>query len=353
MQVLKLILSRFLYGLLVIVLVATAISSLIYMGQVDPARLTFGQRVDVQTVESKRAELGLDDPLSKQLLRYLGDISPVQWIRKERLETLGYNYMNLMESETRTLVLKFPYLRESYQSGRPVVEMIKEAFPITLILAMSSFGLALMIGIIFGIISAIRYDSALDRLIIALSSIGYSLPSYVVAMVVAIVFAYYLQQYTGLNIQGSIFELDELGNDIIVWKNLILPSIALGIRPLAVITQITRSSMLDVLNANYIKTAKAKGLAYAQIIKKHAFRNALNPITTAVTGWFASLLAGAFFVETVFNFKGLGSLTVNALLSYDVPVILACIIFTSSLFVLINVLTDLFYILIDPRQKLA
>jgi len=172
-------------------------------------------------------------------------------------------------------------------------------------------------------------------------------------MVTAIIFAYYFQSLTGLNIQGSIFELDELGNDIVVWKNLILPSIALGIRPLAVITQITRSSVLDVMEAPYVKTARAKGIHYRQILRKHIFKNALNPITTAITGWFASLLAGAFFVETVFNFKGLGSLTVNALLNYDLPVILACILFTSCLFIIINILTDIFQIIIDPRQKMT
>lgn len=351
MHIFKLIISRLSYGLLVIVLVATAVSSLIYMGQVDPTRLTFGQRADVKTVEAKREALGLNDPLSTQLFRYLGDISPIQLIRKDRLDIMDYSYWSIIDLSKKKLILKMPYLRESYQTGRSVKAMIVEAFPVTLILALSSFGIALILGISLGIISAVRFNSVLDKLIIAFSSIGYSLPSYVVAMVVAIVFAYYLQWLTGLNIQGSIFELDELGNDIIVWKNLLLPSIALGIRPLAVITQITRSSMLDVLNAGYIKTAAAKGLAFAQIIRKHAFRNALNPITTAVTGWFASLLAGAFFVETVFNFKGLGSMTVNALLTYDLPVILACIIFTSGLFVLINLSTDILYITIDPRQS--
>ncbi|MDA9774144.1 ABC transporter permease [Saprospiraceae bacterium] len=353
MKILQLIISRLSYGLLVIVLVATGVSALIFLGQVDPARLTFGQRADVKTVEAKREAMGLDDPLRIQLARYLGDVSPIQWIKKPRLQTLDYSYSTFFQSAERKLILKFPYLRESYQSGRRVSQLIKEAFPVTLLLAVSSFGIALIIGLFLGILSAIKYDSIWDRLIIGLSSIGYSLPSYVVAMVVAIIFAYYLQWLTGLNIQGSIFELDELGNDVVVWKNLILPSIALGIRPLAVITQITRSSMLDALSQGFVQTAKAKGLAFTQIIKKHVFRNALNPIATAVTGWFASLLAGAFFVETVFNFKGLGSLTVNALLTYDLPVILACIIFTSSLFVLINLMTDILYLIIDPRQKTA
>ena len=353
MEILRHIFSKLAYGLLVIVLVATGISSLIFLGQVDPARLTFGQRADVQTVESKREALGLNDPLSTQLLRYLGDLSPLQWIRINRLEELDYKRLELISGNTRVLILKMPYLRESYQSGRSVKALIAEAFPITLLLSIVSFLFAILIGVCLGTISALRYNTWIDRAIIAISSIGYSLPSYVIAMAVAIVFAFYLQKYTGLNIQGSIYELDELGNDIVVWKNLLLPSIALGIRPLSIISQITRSSILDTLNSGFVQTAKAKGLPFSKILSKHVFRNALNPIITAITGWFASLLAGAFFVETVFNFKGLGSLTVNALLNYDLPLILGCILFTSLLFVIINILTDILYIFIDPRQNIT
>ncbi len=352
MKVLALISSRLLYGGLVLVLVSSLISTLIYLGQVDPARLSFGQRADVQTVEAKRAAMGLDDPLSHQLARYLGDLSPLQRVNNSRLLSLPYQYTNVYVGNSHTWVIKKPYLRESFQYGTSVADLIREAFPLTAILAVSAFGIALFLGLLMGIIAAVRYNEPIDRLIIALSSIGYSLPSYVVAMVVAILFAYYLQAWTGLNIQGSIFELDEMGDEIIVWKNLLLPALALGVRPLAIITQITRSSVLDVLSAPYIRTARAKGLAFAKVMKKHVLRNALNPIGTAVSGWFASLLAGAFFVETVFNFKGLGSLTVDALLNYDVPLILGCILFTSVLFVVINLCTDLFYILVDPRQKL-
>lgn len=352
MKILRLIISRFLYGGLVLVLVSSLISTLIYLGQVDPARLSFGQRADVQTVEAKRAAMGLDDPLSHQLIRYLGDLSPVQRVKNDRLGTLPIHPTSLHVGSTYTWVLKKPYLRESFQSGRSVSKLITEAFPLTAILAVSAFGIALILGLFMGIVAAVKYNEPIDRIIIGLSSIGYSLPSYVVAMVVAILFAYYLESWTGLNIQGSIFELDELGNDIIVWKNLLLPTLALGVRPLAIITQITRSSVLDVLSSPYIQTARAKGLAFNKVLRKHVLRNALNPIGTAVSGWFASLLAGAFFVETVFNFKGLGSLTVDALLNYDVPLILGCILFTSVLFIVINLCTDLFYIVVDPRQKL-
>ena len=353
MNLLKRIISQLGYGLLVVTLVTILISTLIFLGQVDPARLTFGQRADIETVESKRAELGLNLSLEQQLLSYLGDISFIQYTTRTKLEDKNIPFISVFSHGDKSFVLKYPYLRESFQSGKKVSLLIRNAFPLTLILAVSAFGIALFFGLLFGILASVYYNTWLDKTLLTISSFGYSLPSYVVAMVIAIIFAFYLEKYTGLNLQGSIFELDELGNDIIVWKNLLLPAIALGIRPLSIITQITRSSMLETLSAPYIRTAKAKGLEFSKVVKNHALRNALNPIGTAVSGWFASLLAGAFFVETVFNFKGLGSLTVTALLNYDLPLILGCILFTSVLFVIINILTDLFYILIDPRNSLA
>lgn len=349
MQLLKYLLGRIIYGGLVLVLVAIFISSLIYLGQVDPARLTFGQRADLETVESKREELGLNKSLSQQLTEYLLDLSPIRLMKTNNIDNQPYSFASILSFKSRTLIIKAPWLRQSYQTGRNVSAMISEALPLTIYLALSSFIIALIIGVSLGSISALNYDTNLDKFILATSSLGYSLPSYVIAMAIALIFAWYLNAYTGLNIQGSIYEIDELGNDVVNWKNLILPSIALGVRPLSVITQITRSSMLDVLSAPYVKTAKAKGLASAKILWSHVLANAKNPIGTASLGWLASLLTGAFFVETVFNYKGIGSLTVNALLSYDLPLILGCILCTSVIVILINIITDLFYKVTDPR----
>ena len=136
------------------------------------------------------------------------------------------------------------------------------------------------------------------------------------------------------------------------WQNLILPSIALGMRPVALITQLTRSAMLDVLSQDYVRTAKAKGLAWRVVVVKHALRNALNPIVSAISGWFAALLTGAFFVENVFNFKGLGEATVTALLTFDIPVVLGAVLFTSGIFVLVNILADMLYAWLDPRVSI-
>jgi peptide/nickel transport system permease protein len=151
---------------------------------------------------------------------------------------------------------------------------------------------------------------------------------------------------------GSLYDYDAFKGEVLVWKNLILPMLTLGLRPLAIIMQLTRSSMLDVMEQDYIRTAKAKGLNSTTIIMKHALRNALNPVVTAVSGWFASLLAGSFFVEYIFGFNGLGKATVDALELADLPVVMGAILFIAFIFVIINILADLLYSVLDPRVKL-
>jgi peptide/nickel transport system permease protein len=162
-----------------------------------------------------------------------------------------------------------------------------------------------------------------------------------------------LHTYTGLPFTGSWFTLDETtGKRYLTLQNLILPAITLGIRPLSIIAQLTRSSMLDVLNQDYIRTAYAKGLSRSQVVYRHALRNALNPVITAITGWFAELLAGAFFVEYIFGWKGIGKVTVDALEKLDYPVVMGSVLFAATIFVLINILSDLLYGFIDPRVKM-
>jgi peptide/nickel transport system permease protein len=161
-----------------------------------------------------------------------------------------------------------------------------------------------------------------------------------------------LHAYTGLNLTGSWFDIDEVtGERYLTLKNLVLPAFTLGIRPLAIITQLTRSSMLDVLNQDYIRTAYAKGLTSGIVIFRHALRNALNPVITAVTGWFAELLAGAFFVEYIFGWKGIGKLTVDALEKLDYPVVMGSVLLSACIFIFINLLADLLYAIVDPRVK--
>lgn len=340
------------YGLLVIAAVVSIVSAIIYLAPVDPTRLTFGQRSDDATIESKRKALGLDQSLPTQLLYYFRDISPIAIISDDLQSTGHYTGYRLAHFSNGDLMIKKPYLRESFQSGKNVANLLFEAFPKTFYLSLFAILLASIIGIFLGVIGAIYKDSWVDDMVVSLSVLGYSLPSYVSAIILAVIFGFILRQFTGLNVQGSIYELNDLGDEVVVWKNIILPAIALGIRPIAVTTQLTRSTMLDVLSQGYIRTAIAKGLSKPIVIIKHGLRNALNPIITALSGWFASLLAGAFFVESVFNFKGLGQLTITALLNYDIPVVLACIIFVCIIFVVINILVDIMYYIIDPKVQL-
>ncbi len=150
---------------------------------------------------------------------------------------------------------------------------------------------------------------------------------------------------------GSLFETDPFEGRQIMFSNLVLPAVTLGIRPMAIIVQLTRSAMLDVLNQDYIRTAYAKGLGKRAVIWKHALRNALNPVITAITGWFAELLAGAFFVEYIFGWKGIGKVTVDALENLDFPVVMGSVLVSSFFFIVINILADLTYGIIDRRIR--
>ena len=148
-----------------------------------------------------------------------------------------------------------------------------------------------------------------------------------------------------------LFEIDPFTGKDRQLKNLILPAITLGIRPLAIITQLTRSSMLDVLDQDYIRTAYAKGLSKKAVVFRHALRNALNPVITAITGWFAELLAGAFFVEYIFGWKGIGKITVDALEKLDFPVVMGSVLITAIFFIIVNILADVLYGVVDPRVR--
>src|SRR5690606_33850072 len=153
------------------------------------------------------------------------------------------------------------------------------------------------------------------------------------------IFGFLLHKYTDLKMTGSLYELDNFGEALHVkWKNLLLPALVLGIRPLAVIIQLMRNSLLEVFGQDYIRTARAKGLSEFKVVKNHALKNALNPVVTAVSGWFASMLAGAVFVEYVFGWNGLGKEIVNALNTLDLPVIMGAVLVIATIFMVINIL---------------
>ena len=230
--------------------------------------------------------------------------------------------------------------------------MLSEALPNTIILALASILFAFVVGVILGSISSIYINTWVDRLIQVITSIGMSLPSFFAAIIIAWFFAFKLSDWTHLSMFGSLKVVDDMGEgEHICLKNLILPALTLGIRPLAVITELTKSTMHDVFQQDYIRTAKAKGLSTFQVIYHHALKNTLNPVITAVSGWFASLVAGAVFVEYIFDWKGMGVVIVNSLETYDFPVIMASLLVVCIFLVLINIVTDIIYGYLDPQVK--
>jgi peptide/nickel transport system permease protein len=227
-----------------------------------------------------------------------------------------------------------------------------EALPGTIILALAAMIIATILGLLLGIIAALRKNTWLDTSAIAVSVAGISMPSFFAGLIIAYLFGYLLHSYTGLNMTGSLWEYDPFKGKYLSIKNLILPALALGIRPMAIITQLTRSALLDVMSQDYIRTAYAKGLSTRKVVMRHALPNALNPVITAISGWLAELLAGSFFIEYIFGWKGVGKITVDALEKFDFPLVMGSVLLTAFIFIVINLLTDLLYGWLDPRVRL-
>jgi len=315
----------------------------------DPARMLTGQRTDQTTIENIKKDLGIDLPVEKQYLLYINDLSPISIDKKPPNER--YKSLILCPMGNYKLVLKLPYLRKSYQTKQYVGQMVSAAAVPSLLLAFSSILFAVIVGIPIGVLSAAKANSWFDRLGLSISSLGMSLPSFFAAILIGWLFAYVLGQFTGLNLTGSMYEYG-IDTKHLVLKNLILPSITLGIRPLSVIIQLTRNSLLTEMKSDYFRTARAYGLSRNAALWKHALKNSLNPVVTALSGWFASMLAGMVFVEYIFAWKGLGYMLVDSLNQYDFPVVMGCILFISVIFIIINNLTDTVYKILDPQIKL-
>ena len=249
------------------------------------------------------------------------------------------------------MVLKYPYLRRSYITKRKVSDIVIETLPETAILAFSSIIFGSIFGILLGIFSAIKKNSWFDKSSLIFAIFGMALPSFFMGLLIAWFFGFVLRDYTGLNNVGSLYTIDDFGDEHLDLKNLILPTVTLGLRPLAIIIQLTRSSLLDVLSQDYIRTATAKGLGFYRVVFKHALKNALNPVITAISGWFAGLMAGAVFVEIIFNWKGIGYEVVDALNKNDLPVVMGATLVFAMIFVVINIGVDIVYGILDPRVR--
>lgn len=326
----------------------------------DPAKMMLGQNQTAAQVDAVKKKYGFDKPVITQYFYYLNDLSPlsVHLDVDGHYTSLGsnkYTAHRLFSIGATEVVIKAPYLRESFtKQGKKVTEVIGETLPNTFVLAIAAIVIAVILGVLFGIISALQKDSWVDKTIQVFSTFGMSVPSFFSAILFAWLFGFVLHEFTNLEMTGSLYELDDFGEQMTLqWKNLILPAVVLGIRPLAVIIQLMRNSLLDVLSEDYIRTARAKGLSEFKILWRHAIKNALNPVVTAISGWFASMLAGAVFVEYIFGWNGLGKEIVNALNTLDLPVIMGAVLVVAIIFITINIFVDFVYAWLDPRVKLV
>jgi ABC-type dipeptide/oligopeptide/nickel transport system permease component len=289
-----------LFGVLVVVFL------LLYIAPGDPVMEMVGERADAETIARLRAELRLDDPVPVQFAHYAGGVLTGD-------------------------------LGTSYITGRPIARDILERFPKTLQLATAAMLLAASLGITIGVLSARKPGSAFDRFAMATAYLGISFPVYWVGLILILLFAVTLRW-----LPPSGFGRLEF---------LVLPALALGTRSIAFLARMTRSAMLEVLNSDFIRTARAKGMRERVVLGRHALRNALIPIITVLGLDFGNYLTGSILTETIFSWPGLGRYVVNAIARRDLPAIQGSILFLSLVFVLVNLVTDLLYAKADPRVR--
>ncbi len=351
--------NRFFNALLILFGVVSVVFFLFTILPGDPARMMLGQRDDDAQLKAISQKFAFDKPYHIQYLLYLNDLSLISIHSKAsedftNLQSKDYRYKHVFSTKKYDLVVKFPYLRTSFKkSGKSVTDIISETLPNTIVLAIASICIAVFLGIGIGIFAAVFKDSWIDKLILFFGVLGMSLPSFFSAVLVAWLFAYVWHDITGLNMTGSLYSVDDYGRgEFLTLSNLILPALTLGVRPLAVIIQLTRSSFLETLSKDYVRTAFAKGLSFFKVMIKHVLKNSLNPVVTTVSGWFASLLAGAVFVEYIFAWNGLGKEIVDSLNQLDLPVVMGSVLTISMLFIIINLLVDVIYTWLDPRIKM-
>jgi peptide/nickel transport system permease protein len=304
------IIRNLLYTILILLGVVSVTFCLLYVVPGDPARIMLGQRADVQSVEAVREELGLNKPLYVQYFRFLG---------KAVQGDLG----------------------RSYASNRDVVQTILDKFPATALLAFSALIISAIVGVMIGIISAVKSYTVWDNGSMLFALFGISFPTFAFGLIMALVFGFWLKWFP---LSGYISEGLEY---------LVLPMITLALRPLAIIARITRSSMLDAMQQDYVRTAKAKGLSSGSVIFKHTLRNALNPIVTTISTSLAATLGGAYFIEYIFNWPGIGLLAFDSILKLDFPMIQGTVLFSAVIFVVINFFVDILYAVLDPKVKLS
>ncbi|MFN5599157.1 ABC transporter permease [Gemmatimonas sp.] len=277
---------------------------LLYVAPGDPVQAMVGERADTATITRLRAELRLDDPLPVQFTNYVGHILTGD-------------------------------LGRSYITGRPIVDDIAERFPRTLLLAGAAMLLATISGITIGVLAAIRPNGWFDRLALAATYLGISFPVYWIGLLLIVLFAVTLRW-----LPASGFGRLEY---------LVLPALALGSRSIAYLARVTRGAMREVLSADFVRTARAKGLAEGTVIVRHALRNALMPVVTVIGLDFGAYLTGSILTETIFSWPGIGRYVVMAISRRDLPAVQGSVLFLSLVFVTVNLITDVAYRKVDPR----
>lgn len=301
------ILKRILLAILTVWIVITV--TFFVMHAVPGGPFLSEKAISASAQAALEAKYGLDKPLLVQYGTYLKDI-----------------------------VTRFDFGPSLKQRGRMVIDIIADGMKTSVKLGIIAAAIAGVFGIVLGAVAALRRNKLIDKIIMVITTAFVSMPSFIMGTLLLIFFAITLKI---LPANGA------------ARGGLILPIITLSLYPMAYITRLTRSSMLDVLGQDYIRTARAKGVPQPQIIWRHALKNALNPVVTAISGWLASLLAGAVFVEYIFDWKGMGVVIVDALDKYDFPVVMGSLLYVSIILVIINIVVDIIYGWLDPRVKTA
>jgi peptide/nickel transport system permease protein len=326
--------------LLLLVPILVGLSILVFLWiralPASPAVSLLGERATPETIAQIERQYGLDKPVYVQYLRYVE---------------------NVVKGDLGTTI----------RTRRPVTDELRERFPATIELTMAALLFSVLLGIPLGFVAAKRYGTWIDHASLVASLIGISIPVFFLAILLKYVFAVKLgllptvgriSVLINIDHPTNFYLLDALiaGNLGAVWdvvKHLILPAIALGSIPLAVIARITRAAVLDVQNEDYVRTARAKGLSPRIVDERHIFRNALLPITTIIGLQTGLLLSGAVLTETIFAFPGMGTWLVEAIRQRDFPILQGGILFVSFVFVLVNLLVDISYAVINPRIRVS
>ena len=302
---LKFTAKRLMMMCVVLLGVSFLVFSLLYFTPGDPVKLMLGENATPEAVENLREELGLNDPFFTRYGKYVKDI--------------------VFHGDLGT----------SFVTGRPVLQEIMEVFPNTVKLATVSIIIAVTLGIILGIISAVKQNSIFDNVVMILALIGTSAPIFWIGVLMIMLFSVQLHW------------LPPSGFD--TWQQMIMPAVALGMQSTAVIARMTRSSMLEVIRQDYVNTARSKGQKEFVVIMRHVFRNALVPVITVVGLQFGFLLGGAMLTEVVFSIPGVGRLMVDSIKQRDFPMVQGGVLFMAACFSFVNLAVDLLYAVVDPK----